>query len=74
MDTIPDDILQTLDFHLFPLIYFEERVLRFIDVTDNPELTIEPVDNNQPIMDSEDEKLKKQNKRAAKRKAQLDNP
>lgn len=47
-------------------------MLRFVDVTDNLDLMIEPVDNNQPIMDSKDGKMRKQNKRAGKKKAQLD--
>lgn len=53
--------------------YLEERTLRFIDVTDNPDPTIKPVDNNQPITDFEDEKVKIKNKYATKKKAQLDN-
>lgn len=47
--------------------------MRFIDVIDNRDLTIELVDNNQPITNSEDKMVRKQNKRAAKRKMQLDN-
>ena len=58
-DTIPDNTLQALNFHLSPLGYLEEGALRFVDVTDNPDLTIEPVDNGQPITDSEDEKMRK---------------
>ena len=73
MDKILDNILRALDFHFSPLSYLEERELRFVDVTDNQDLIIEPVDNGQPITDSEDEKMRKQNKRAAKKKARLDN-
>lgn len=58
-DTIPEDILQVLDFHFWPLRYLEEGALRFDDVFDNPNLTIKPVDNGQPIIDFEDEKVKK---------------
>ena len=39
----------------------------------NPHLTIEPVDNSQLITDSEDEKVRKQNKCAAKKKGRLNN-
>ena len=73
LDTISNGTLQPLSFHLSPLDYFEKRALQFIDITNDPDLTIELIVNNQPIMDSEDEKVKKQNKRAPKRKTQLDN-
>ena len=73
LDTIPDNILQALNFHLFPLSYLEEGASRFVAVTDNLHLTIELIDNGQPITDSKDERMRKQNKRAAKRKAQLGN-
>ena len=73
LDTIPDNTLQALNFHLSLLSYLEERASWFVDVTDNPDLTIEPVDNSQPITDSKDEKIRKQNKCAAKKKAQLNN-
>lgn len=45
----------------------------FIDVTDDSDLTIEPVDNCQPITDSENETIRKENKRATKKKMQLNN-
>ena len=48
-------------------------MLWFINGTDNSDLMIEPVDNVQPITDSKDEKVRKQNKRAAKKKARLNN-
>lgn len=73
MDTIPDSIFGALSFHFFPLGYLEEGALRFVDVTDNSDLTIEPVDNNQPITDSKDGKMRKQNKGAVMKKVQLDN-
>ena len=73
LDIIPDNTLQALDFHLSPLDYLEKRVSRFVDVTNNSNLTIKPVDNGQPITDSKDKKVKKKNKHAAKKKAQLDN-
>lgn len=72
-DTIPDSILQVLSIHLSLLGYFEERTPRFVNITENPNLTTKPIDNGQPIIDSEDEKIRKQNKRVAKRKAQLNN-
>lgn len=53
--------------------YLEEGALRFIDVTNNPDLTIELLSNGQPITDSKDEKVKKPNKHAAKRKVRLNN-
>ena len=58
-DTIPDNIFQTLNFHLSLVGYLEERASRFVDVTDDPDLTIEPVDNGQPITDFEDKKVRK---------------
>lgn len=58
LDTIPDDILQALDFYLSPLGYFTKRGLWFVDVTDNPDLMIEPKNNAQPITDSKDEKMR----------------
>ena len=67
-DTIPDGILQALSFHFSLLRRFQEGAPRFVNATDNPDLTIEPVDNNQPITDSKDEKVRKKNKCAAKRK------
>lgn len=73
LDIIPDNILQALDFHLSLLSYLKERALRFVDVTDNLDLKIEPIDNSQPITDSEDEKVRKLNKCVAKRKTQLNN-
>lgn len=45
LDTIPDNILQALNFHFSLLGYLKEGALRFVDVTDDPDLTIEPVDN-----------------------------
>lgn len=72
-DTIPNNILQALSFHFSPLAYLKKRVLQFVDITNNTDLTIEPVDNGQPITDSKDEKVRKQNKRAVKRKTQLNN-
>ena len=73
LDKIPDGTLKVLDFHFSTLSYLEKKALRFVDITDNPDLTIKPVDNGQPITDSKDKKMKKQNKHAAKKKAQLDN-
>lgn len=58
-DTIPDNNLQALCFHFFSLGYFDQKVLSFVDVTDNPDLTIKPVENGQSITNSEDEKVKK---------------
>lgn len=72
-DTIPDDILRALNFHFSRLVYFAKKRLRFVDVTNNLDLMIEPKDNAQPIMDSKDEKMRKQNNRTAKIKVQLDN-
>ena len=58
-DTIPDNTLQALDFHFSPLEYLEEGASWFVDITDNPYLTIEPVDNGQPITDSKDRRVRK---------------
>lgn len=73
MDKIPDNTLESLDFYLSHLSDLKKQALRFIDITDNLKLTIKLVDNIQPITDSKNEKVRKQNKRAAKIKAQFDN-
>lgn len=73
MDKILDKTLESLDFYLSHLSDLKKEALRFIDITDNLELTIKPVDNGQPITDFTNEKVRKQNKRAAKIKAQFDN-
>ena len=44
-NTILGNILQTLSFYLFPLDYHEERAPQCVDVTNNPDLKIEEVDN-----------------------------
>lgn len=62
LDIILDNTLQALNFHFSLLGYLEKRALWFVDVTDNPDLMIEPVNNGQPITDSKDEKVRKQNK------------
>lgn len=67
-DIIPDNTLQALVFHLFPLAYLEKGALWFVDVIDKPELAIEPKDDGQPITNSEDEKARKELERTAKRK------
>lgn len=67
LDTITDATLPTLGFHFFLLDYLEERAPRFIDVTDNPDLIIKPINNDQPILNSKDEKVMKRNKRVAKK-------
>lgn len=59
-DTILDGILQALGFYFSLLDYFEEGTPWFINITDTPNFTIESVDNDQPIIDFEDEKVKKQ--------------
>lgn len=57
-----------------PLISLEKRALQFIDVTDNTNFTIELVDNlSQPSTDSEDNKPRKKNKHANRKKTLLDN-
>ena len=68
-DTIPNNTFRALNFHLSLLSYLEEKASRFVDVTDNPHLTIKQVNNGHPITDSKDEKVRKQNERVAKRKA-----
>lgn len=45
----------------------------FIDIINHSNLTIELVDNSQSITNSKDKKVRKTNKRAAKRKAQFNN-
>lgn len=41
-DIIPDDTLQTLRFHIPPLDYHKEETTRFINVTHESNLAIEP--------------------------------
>lgn len=73
LDIIPDNILQALNFHFSSLGYLEEKVFWFVNITNNSDLTIELVDNSQPIINFKNEKVRKQNKCIAKKKAQLDN-
>lgn len=67
-DTIPDNTLQALDFYVFILGYYEKKVLRFIDITNKPELAIDfgQIDNSEPITDFQDEKARKVLERTAK--------
>ena len=70
MDDIADKILRALGFQISATGYLEEGSPHFIDVTDLV-LTAESavVDNlGQVVTDSEEEVVKKKNKRAAKRK------
>ena len=73
MDDLANKIFQTLGFYISTIWYLQGRFLRFIDVTDlelNANLTI--VDSpGQVVTDSEEEVLKKKNKRMAKNKEQL---
>ena len=68
-----DATLQALGFHHSPLGYLEDGALQFVNVTDKLELTIEPEDDDQPIMDYKDEMTRKWLKRAAKKKPRCDN-
>lgn len=71
---ILDVILQVLNFHYSPLGYLEERALRFVNVIDKKNLTIEKLeDNSRPIMDSKDKKAKIILEYAAKRKVRHNN-
>lgn len=40
LNIIPDNTLQALEFYCSLLGYFKEGTLQFIDITDNPQLTI----------------------------------
>lgn len=60
-------------FTIPPLDIFEEGILWFVDVTDKPELAIEPEDDDQRIRDSEDEKVRKKLERTAKKKERRNN-
>ena len=60
-------------FHHSPLGYLEEEKPQFVDITDKPELAIEPGNDDQPITDSEDEKTRKGLKHTTKRQARRDN-
>ena len=62
-----------MGFHHSSLNYPEEEGLQFVDVTDKRELAIEPKENNQPIIDSEDEITRKRLKLAIKRKVRRNN-
>lgn len=55
-------------FSPFSLSYFKEGTPWFINVTDKPELVIEPEDDSQLIIDSEDKKARKEFERAVKKK------
>lgn len=68
--TMPYATLQALGFHYSLLDYLEKRAVWFINITDKPKLAIKPEDNNQPITDSEDEKVKKRLECATKKKVQ----
>lgn len=72
-DTILNGIFQALGFHLSPLVYLEEGLPRFVNVTEEPKLAIEPKDNDRPITDSKDEKARKELEHIAKRKPRRDN-
>lgn len=76
LDTILNDILQALGFHLSPLDYCKKRVPQFVNITDKPKLVIKPkpIDNGQPITDSKNQKVWKRLECAIKNKAQYDNP
>ena len=59
LDKIPNNTLQALVFHFFLIGNLEEKALQFVDIIDNPNLTIKPVDNTQPITNFENKKVKK---------------
>ena len=67
-EIISNASLQALGFHHSLLGYLEKRVPRFVDITDNPALVIEPKDDNQSIMDSKDEKARKELEHVVKKK------
>ena len=73
LETIPDTILQALDYHYSPLSYLQKEVSQFIDITDELGLAIEPKDNGQPITDSNDEKVRKKLEHVAKKKVRYNN-
>lgn len=58
---------------LFFLGYLEQKVSRFVNVTNYLNITIELVNNSQLITDSEDKNVRKKNKHMAKRKVQFNN-
>lgn len=72
-DTIPDGIFQALGLHFSPFGYFEERLQWFVDITHKLELVIKLENNDQLIMDSEDEKARKELKRVIKKKVGCNN-
>ena len=67
---MPSGILQALYFYCSSWGYHEEETPQFLYVTDNSDLTMEPMDNGQPITDFEDEKVRKKNEWVAKTKTQ----
>lgn len=73
LEIILDATLQALGFHYSLLGNFEEKALQIVDVTDKPELVIEPENNGQPITDPKDEKMRKRLECIAKKKVQRDN-
>lgn len=62
-----------MGFHHSPLSYLKDVAPQFVDVTNKPELAIEPEDNNLPITDSKDTKARKGLERTAKRKVRRNN-
>lgn len=51
LETITNAILQVLGFYNFSLVYFKEKVLQFVDITDKLKLAIEFENNGEPIID-----------------------
>lgn len=49
LDTISENILQALGFHISSLSYLEKETSQFVDITNEPKLAIDPesVKNNQ---------------------------
>ena len=64
----PDITLRALGFHLSPMGYFEKGAPRFVDVIDEPNIMILPVEL---ITNSEDKKMRKKKQRKAKKKKRL---
>lgn len=70
---------QTIFYELQAFIFsfwviLKKKLLQFVDVTENSDLIIEPVNNCHTITDFKDKKMRKYIKGAIKRKTQLDNP
>lgn len=70
---ILDTTLKALYFHHSLLSYLKKRVLGSVDIINKLKLPINPKDNNQPITNSENKKMRKRLEYATKKNERHDN-